>query len=83
MATFKIKDNEIVVFGKYHKSIFGDRDRSGGKLEPDEPAHWEITEIYLNGIESDIYDICDELDVNCDQFIDRCERALKSDFLEY
>jgi hypothetical protein len=52
-------------------------------LEPDEPAHWEITEIYFNGIESDIYEICDELDVNCDQFIDRCERALKNDFLEF
>lgn len=83
MANFKFKDQDIVVFGKWHKHEYGDRDKYGGKLEPDVPAHWEITEIYLNGIETDIYEICDEINVDCDKFIDLCERALKNDFFEF
>lgn len=81
MASFKYNDQHVVVFGTYYKQIFGDRDRFGGKLEPDEPAHWEIEEIFIDGVEIDI----DSLDCMLDyyNFIDLCERALQSDFLEY
>lgn len=83
-TTFKLLTDcgeiNLTVGGTFYPFIRGSRDKWGAPEEPDEPAHWEIESVKVDGIEiDDLDEYCESIGMTWDRLEEICEEKLQEE----